>query len=105
MDDELFGDLPEIDGYERFAEAGDGGGYDWAVFGLWTKDGRFFWAGDCGCSCNSPWDPYYAIDFDGEGTVHDAIRALHRWASGQCCTNSERVLTKLLEYRVPKGDE
>jgi len=88
-------------GYEEFGETDTGGGYDWSVFAVWLKDGVFWWASDSGCSCNSSWDfTDFPDDFEGHGNAHDAIKALHSWASGTySAEGSEGLLTKLLDYK------
>ena len=91
----------DVAGYEHFGEADTGGGYDWAVFGVWLKDGQFWWASDAGCSCNWHWDSMtFPADFEGPGEVHDVIRALMAW-KGTCYETAEyeHLLNKLLGYR------
>jgi hypothetical protein len=68
------------DGYEHIGQAGDDGGYDWAVFDVWVKDGVFYWASDAGCSCNYPYmDQSFPADFEGHGSAQDALHALAEW--------------------------
>jgi len=97
-------DLPEVEGFERFGIADTGGGYDWAVFGVWTKDGVFWWSTDSGCSCNSPWS-WGPVDFDGHGSAHDALRALFDWVTERYGAAGNALRDKLLDYRPTKGAE
>jgi hypothetical protein len=99
--------LPEVHGFEAFGSASTGGGYDWGEFGVWLKDGVFYWASDSGCSCNGPWEDFWGgelvLDFDGQGSAHDTIRALNKWSGSQYAADgSEALLTRLLDYRAPR---
>lgn len=68
------------DGYDHIGQADDGGGWDWSVFDVWVKDGVFYWASDSGCSCSYAYMyQTFPDDFDGHGTVQEALRALVEW--------------------------
>lgn len=96
----MYNDPNNVPGFEFFGETDGGGGYDWAVFGVWLKDGQCYWAYDSGCSCNCPWDSLeFPGDFSGPGSAHDAIKALHAWAGMHYHDGSESLMTKLLDYR------
>ena len=88
----------EVEGFETFGEASSGGGYNWRVFGVWLKDGEFWWASDAGCSCYYQWyDSNFPADFEGHGTAHDAIKALMDWKDS--AAEAEPLLNRLLGYR------
>jgi hypothetical protein len=96
----------EIPGYELVGESNPGGGYDWSVFAVWFRDGRYFWASDSGCSCYGEWESFDVSNpaFDGSGTRHDAIRALRNWANGSYTAGeTEPLLNALLSHKSVSG--
>lgn len=88
-------------GFKEFGRADTGGGYDWTVFAVYTKDGEFFWASDSGCSCYGEFegDDFPGV-FEGPGNAHEAIKALHSWSGDQYTVDgSGALLAKLLDYK------
>ena len=74
----------------------EGLSYEFNMFVVWKNmRGEFFYAGDSGCSCPSPFEDYTSISDLTKATKHEVIHAASFWGAAHE-VDASRLIEKLI---------
>lgn len=84
---------PEKFGLKIVGYLNEGGGYDYAMFVIWTDGKHLFWADESGGSCPSPFE-YTRINDLATGSKDALYRGIDLWETYGRNNNVARVALK-----------